>query len=80
MPKIWERAVEHIRENSPGVNPYAAATATLQKAGEMKPGTRELTKKGEKRQAKGPKWRHAHPLWTGGVARAPSLGRAGRHG
>ncbi len=79
MPKIWERAVEHIRENSPGVNPYAAATATLQKAGELKKGTRDLTKKGEKRQAKGAKWRHAHPLATGGVARAPSLGRAGRH-
>jgi hypothetical protein len=44
----------------------------------MKPGTRELTKKGEKRQAKGAKWRHAHPLSTGGVARPPSLGRAGR--
>jgi hypothetical protein len=78
MPKIWERAVEHIRENSPGVNPYAAATASLQKAGEMKPGTRELTKKGEKRQAKGPKWRHAHPLATGGAVK-PSLGRGGRH-
>ena len=77
MPKIWERAVEHIRENSPGVNPYAAATATLQKAGELKPGTRDLTKKGEKRQAKGAKWRHAHPLMTGGAVK-PSLGRAGR--
>jgi hypothetical protein len=78
MPKIWERAVEHIKAESPGVNPYAAATASLQKAAEMKPGTRELTRKGEKRQAKGAKWRHAHPLSTGGVARSPSLGRAGR--
>jgi hypothetical protein len=43
----------------------------------MKPGTRELTKRGEKRQAKGAKWRHAHPLATGGAVK-PSLGRAGR--
>jgi hypothetical protein len=78
MPKIWERAVQHIKAESSGVNPYAAATASLQKAGEMKPGTRELTKKGEKRQAKGPKWRHAHPPATGGAVK-PSLGRAGRH-
>jgi hypothetical protein len=77
MPKLWERAVQHIKERSPNVNPYAAATATLQKAGEMKPGTRELTKKGEKRQAKGPKWRHGHPLADGGAVR-PSLGRPGR--
>ena len=78
MPKIWERAVQHIKENSPDVNPYAAATSTLQKAGELKKGTRDLTKKGEKRQAKGAKWRHAHPLMTGGAVK-PSLGRAGRH-
>ena len=78
MPEIWERAVQHIKKESPGVNPYAAATAGLQRAGEMKPGTRELTAKGKKRQAKGPKWRHAHPLACGGAAKAPNLGRQGR--
>jgi hypothetical protein len=78
MPRLWERAVQHIKEQSPNVNPYAAATASLQKSGSLKKGTRQLTKQGELRQAKGPKWRHAHPLATGGAARAPSLGRAGR--
>jgi hypothetical protein len=78
MPAIWERAVQHIKKNSPGVNPYAAATATLQKAGELKKGTRQLTAFGKKRQAMGVKGRHAHPLETGGAAKAPSLGRSGR--
>lgn len=83
MPEIWERAVQHIKEQSPNVNPYAAATSALQKAGELKPGTRELTAKGKKRQAKGAKWRHAHPLATGGAAvdggaKRPNLGRPGR--
>jgi len=77
-PAIWERAVEHIKENSPGVNPYAAATATLQKAQILKKGTRQLTAFGKKRQAMGAKKRHAHPLATGGVAKGPGLGRAGR--
>jgi hypothetical protein len=74
MPELWKRAVQHIKKQSPDVNPYAVATASLQKAGEMKKGTRELTKKGEKRQAKGPKWRHEHPLAEGGAVR-PSPGR-----
>jgi len=83
MPELWERAVKHIKASSPGVNPYAAATATLQKAGEMKKGTRELTAKGKKRQAKGAKWRHAHPLAAGGsvidgASKRPNLGRPGR--
>jgi hypothetical protein len=78
MPEIWERAVEHIKKNSPNVNAYAAATSTLQKAGILKRGTRDLTSFGKKRQAMGPKKRHAHPLATGGVAKGPGLGRAGR--
>jgi len=78
MPEIWERAVGHIKQQSPDVNPYAAATATLQKAGILKKGTRDLTAFGKKRNAMGPKKRHAHPLSTGGAAKAPSLGRPGR--
>lgn len=46
MPKILDKAVRQIKKNSPGVNPYAAATATLQKAGELKPGTNKATPKG----------------------------------
>jgi hypothetical protein len=46
MPKILDKAVKEIKKNSPGVNPYAAATATLQKAGELKPGTNKPTAKG----------------------------------
>jgi hypothetical protein len=46
MPKILDKAVKEIRKSSPGVNPYAVATATLQKAGELKPGTNKATPKG----------------------------------
>ena len=77
MPKIWEDAVKAVRKSSPGVNPYAVATASLQKAGELKPGTRDATKLGVKRGKMSRKERHAHPLATGGAVK-PSLGRAGR--
>jgi hypothetical protein len=46
MPKILDKAVKEIKKSSPGVNPYAVATATLQKAGELKPGTNKATPKG----------------------------------
>ena len=46
MPKILDKAVKEIMKSSPGVNPYAVATATLQKAGELKPGTNKATPKG----------------------------------
>lgn len=46
MPKILDAAVKQIKKNSPGVNPFAAATATLQKSGELKPGTNKPTAKG----------------------------------
>jgi hypothetical protein len=49
VPKIWKDAVREIKRNSPGVNPYAVATASLQKSGDLKRGTREATKKGERR-------------------------------
>ena len=62
MPKIWEDAVRQIRKKSPGVNPYAVATATLQKAGELKKGTRTATKLGAKRGAMTRAARHKHPL------------------
>jgi hypothetical protein len=46
MPKILDAAVKQIKKSSPDVNPYAVATATLQKAGELKKGTNQPTKKG----------------------------------
>lgn len=46
MPKILDEAVKQIKKSSPDVNPYAVATATLQKAGELKKGTNQPTKKG----------------------------------
>jgi hypothetical protein len=80
MPRIWEDAVKAIRKSSPDVNEYAVATSALQKAGELKPGTREATKLGVKRGTMTRKERHAKPLAIGGAAKAPSLGRSGRHG
>ena len=49
MPKILDEAVKQIKKASPGVNPYAVATATLQKAGELKKGTNKPTKLGVQR-------------------------------
>jgi hypothetical protein len=49
MPKILEDAVKAIKKTSPGVNPWAVATSTLQKAGELKKGTNKATVKGTKR-------------------------------
>jgi len=49
MPKILEDAVKAIKKTSLGVNPWAVATSTLQKAGELKKGTNKPTAKGVKR-------------------------------
>jgi hypothetical protein len=49
MPKILEDAVKAIKKSSPGVNPWAVGTSTLQKAGELKKGTNKATAKGVKR-------------------------------
>jgi hypothetical protein len=49
VPKILEDAVKAIKKSSPGVNPWAVATSTLQKAGELKKGTNKATAKGVKR-------------------------------
>lgn len=49
MPAVWEKMVNAIKRSNKGkgkgaVNPYAVATAQLQKKGVLKPGTRELAK------------------------------------
>jgi len=48
MPRVWEDRVNAIKKSTGkkkgAVNPYAVATAQLQKEGKLKPGTRELKK------------------------------------
>lgn len=61
LPAIMEKAVKRIKANSPGVNPYAAASATLQKSGALRKGTNKPTAQGKLRGAKSQAWRHAHP-------------------
>ena len=73
MPAIWKKAVEKIKANTPGVNPYAVATATLQKSHDLKPGTREATKKGISRGKHSEEWRHTHPAKDGGRQRAKRM-------
>ena len=65
MPKILEDAVRAIKKSSPDVNPWAVGTAALQKAGELRKGTREATKKGEHRGEMTRKERHEYPLHPG---------------
>jgi hypothetical protein len=77
MPRILEDAVRAIKKSSPDVNPWAVATSTLQKSGELRSGTNQPTKLGVKRGKMSRKERHAEPLATGGAVK-PSLGRAGR--
>jgi hypothetical protein len=62
MPRILDAAVRKIKKASPGVNPYAVATATLQKAGELKPGSNKPTPLGVKRGAMTSEQRQAKPL------------------
>lgn len=54
MPKILERLVSQLQaKGMPKSQAYAVATSQLQKHGELKKGSQELTSKGEKRQALG---------------------------
>ena len=61
LPSIMEKAVKRIKQSSPGVNPYAVASATLQKSGSLKKGSNTATAKGKTRGAKSRAWRKAHP-------------------
>lgn len=54
MPKIFERLVSQLKaKGMPDSMAYATATKTLQKSGNLKPGTQELTSKGKARQEMG---------------------------
>jgi len=50
MPKILERTASQVKNKKKSAR-YAIATAALQKAGVLKPGTNKLTAKGKKRQS-----------------------------
>jgi hypothetical protein len=69
MPAIWKKAVEKIKRESPDVNPFAVATASLQRAGDLKQGTRMATKQGVERGQHSSAWREEHPV-GGRAARA----------
>ncbi len=54
MPRIYERLVGQLRaKGMPTAKAHAVAASALQKAGDLKKGTLELTEKGRKRQAMG---------------------------
>lgn len=54
MPKIMERLVSQLQaKGMPKSEAYAVATKTLQKSGSLKPGTQELTSKGNTRSDMG---------------------------
>lgn len=59
LPPLMEAAVKRLKGKVD--NPYAVASATLQKAGSLKRGTNTATKKGQSRGAKTSAWRHSHP-------------------
>jgi hypothetical protein len=52
MPNIYDRLVSQMKTKGAN-NPYAAATAALQKTGNLKKGTRKLTEKGKRRSIMG---------------------------
>ena len=55
MPEILERAVRQLQaKGMDRSRAYATATSTLQKSGSLKPGSQQLTAKGQKRNAMGP--------------------------
>ena len=49
MPKILEKAVSKIKAAGSARNPWAAAVASQQKAGNLKQGTLKATKQGVRR-------------------------------
>lgn len=51
MPKILDRAISKIKARGHVDNPYAVAVSAMQKAGNLKKGTMQATKKGIRRGA-----------------------------
>lgn len=61
LPQLMETAVKKIKAASPGANPYAVASATLQRSGSLKQGTNAATKQGIARGKMTPAQRRANP-------------------
>ena len=61
MPKILDKAVDKIKAKGGVDNPYAVATAALQKAGDLKKGTNQPTRQGVARGKMTPAQREAKP-------------------
>jgi hypothetical protein len=58
MPKLLERLSQQLQAKGMAkAKAYAVATSQMQKAGNLKPNTQELTPKGKARQAMGAKGR-----------------------
>jgi hypothetical protein len=68
MPKILDKAVEKIKAAGSAVNPWAAAVASQQKAGNLKQGTLEPTKQGVARGQMTSAQREAKPPNPGSKA------------
>jgi hypothetical protein len=63
MPKILDAAVKRIKAKGASTSSaYAMATATLQKAGELRKGSNKPTAKGVKRGQMTRAERHKHPV------------------
>jgi hypothetical protein len=77
MPAILEKAVQKIKAKGNVDNPWAVATASLQRAGDLKKGTNKATKQGALRGKMTSAQRHAKPLAIGGAAKKPHLGKKG---
>lgn len=56
MPGLLDKAVEGVKASAgkAKVNPWAVATASLQKSGSLKKGSQQLTAKGRARSAMSP--------------------------
>jgi hypothetical protein len=61
MPRILDKAVAKIKAAGSAKNPWAAAVASQQKAGNLKSGTLKATRQGVKRGQMSVQQRHAHP-------------------
>lgn len=70
MPKILDRLVSQLQaKGMDKKKAFAVATSSLQKAGDLKKGTQELTPKGETRQKMG----------AAGRAKDRAAARTGKH-
>lgn len=71
MPKILERLVSQLEAKGMSKSKaFAVATSSLQKAGDLKPGSQQLTEKGEVRQKMG----------AAGRAKDRAATKSGKHG